>query len=133
MSDEKVVIHIERMNPETDTESHWETFEVPYKQRHSVLTLLHYVYENYDPTLAYRNYTCGRGLCNSCQVTIDGKVGKGCAIPVPAGAEIRVGPANGEVIRDVATVLRGGPDDPEILGEWKAESPNAARPNLDAL
>ena len=130
MSDEKVTLNIERLNPEVDAEPHWETFEVPYEQRHSVLTLLHYVYEELDSTLGYRNYTCGRGLCNSCQVNIDGKVRKGCATPVPAGAELKLRPANGEIIRDLATVLRGGPGDPDIFQEW-ASTPNAARPVLD--
>lgn len=122
MSDESIIVNVERMNPDKDTESHWDRFEVPYEQRHSVLTLLHYIYENFDRTLGYRPYTCGRGLCNSCQVNIDGKVGKGCATVVPAGAEIRVGPANGEVIKDVATILRGGPDEPAILEEWRREA-----------
>lgn len=122
---EPVIVHVERFNPKTDKESHWDRFEVPYEQRHSVLTLLHYIYEHYDPTLGYRPYTCGRGLCNSCQVSVDGKVRKGCAMPIGPGAEIRVGPCNGEVIRDVATVLRGGPDEPAILEEWRRDGGTA--------
>jgi succinate dehydrogenase/fumarate reductase-like Fe-S protein len=121
MTDGKVVVRIERLNPDTDTSPHWETFEVPYEQRHSVLTLLHYIYEHYDRTLGYRPYTCGRGLCNSCQVSIDGKVRKGCATPIAAGSEIELRPCHGVVIRDLATVLRGGPDEPAILAEWRRD------------
>jgi len=117
-----VIVHIERLNPDKDTKPHEEVFEVPYEQRHSVLTLLHYIYENYDPTLGYRPYTCGRGLCNSCQVSVNGKVRKGCAMPIEAGAEIFLGPCNTDVIRDLATVLRGGPEEPAILEEWRRES-----------
>lgn len=119
---DKVIVHIERLNPDVDKESHVETFEVPYEKRHSVLTLLHYIYENYDPTLGYRPYTCGRGLCNSCQVSVNGKVRKGCAMPIEAGQEISLGPCNTDVIRDLATVLRGGPKEPAILEEWRRES-----------
>ena len=122
MNEAKAIVHIERLNPEVDSEPHWEVFEVPYEQRHSVLTLLHYIYEHYDRTLGYRPYTCGRGLCNSCQVNIDGKVRKGCAIPVAAGSEIYLGPCNEDVIRDLATVLRGGPEEPAILDEWRREA-----------
>jgi succinate dehydrogenase/fumarate reductase-like Fe-S protein len=122
MSDEPITVHIERLNPDTESESTWETFTVPYEQRHSVLTLLDYIYEHYDRTIGYRPYFCGRGLCNSCQVKIDGKVRKGCATQVAAGASIRLSANNTNVIRDVATVLRGGPPEPEILAEWRAEA-----------
>lgn len=121
MSDEKITVRVARMNPATDTAAHEEVFEVPCEQRHSVLTLLHYIYEHYDPTLGYRPYQCGRGLCNSCQVSIDGKVGKGCATPIPAGTDVSVGPANGELVRDLVTILRGGPSEPAILAEWRTE------------
>ena len=33
MSDEKVIVHIERLDPEIENDSHWETFEVPYERR----------------------------------------------------------------------------------------------------
>ena len=121
MTDQSVTVHIERFNPETDSAPHSEVFEVPYEQRHSVLTLLHYIYENYDRTLGYRPYTCGRGLCNSCQISIDGKVRKGCAVPISAGAEIHLAPCNRYVIKDVATILTGGPREPDILEEWRRE------------
>lgn len=119
MSDEKVTVHVQRLNPEVETEPHWEVFEVPYERRHSVLTLLHYIYETFDPTLGYRPYTCGRGLCNSCQVNVDGKVRKGCAMPIAPGSEIHLGPCNKDVIRDLATVLHGGPAEPDEVEEWR--------------
>ena len=121
MSDEKVIVHIERLDPEIENDSHWETFEVPYERRHSVLTLLNYIYEHHDATLGYRNYICGRGLCNSCRVKIDGKIRKGCATPVAAGEEIYVRPCSEYVIKDLATVLTGGPEEPAILEEWRRE------------
>jgi succinate dehydrogenase/fumarate reductase-like Fe-S protein len=126
MSEQNVKVHVQRFNPETDVEPHWEAFEVPYLQRHSVLTLLHYIYEHYDPTLAYRNYTCGRGICDSCRVNIDGKVRKGCATPIAAGAEIRLAPCSKFVIKDLATVLVGGPPEPEVVQEWRADHATAA-------
>ncbi len=121
MNGEKVIVHIRRLNPAVESEPHWEVFEVPYEQRHSVLTLLHYIYEQYDATLAYRPYTCGRGLCNSCQVSVNGKVRKGCAMPIAAGSEIYVGPCGKDVIRDLATILHGGPSEPAVLAEWRRD------------
>lgn len=124
-STEKVTVHVERFNPATDTSLHWDTFEVPYEQRHSVLTLLNYIYEHYDRSLGYRNYFCGRGICNSCQVSVDGKVRKGCATPIKAGEEIRLSPCSKYVIKDLATVLIGGPEEPAVLAEWREEAERA--------
>jgi succinate dehydrogenase/fumarate reductase-like Fe-S protein len=119
MSDQPITVHIERFNPQTDAAPHWELFEVPYEQRHSVLTLLHYIYEHFDASLSYRNYTCGRGICDSCRVNLDGKVRKGCATPVQPGAEIHLRPCSAAVIKDLATVLPGGPAEPAVVGEWR--------------
>ena len=122
MAEQSVIVNIERFDPAHDSEPHWERFEVPYEQRHSVLTLLNYIYEHYDRTLGYRNYQCGRGICDSCRVNINGRVGKGCATPVPPGAEIVLRPCSKYVIKDLATVLTGGPAEPAILQEWRAEA-----------
>ncbi|HEY8838817.1 MAG TPA: 2Fe-2S iron-sulfur cluster-binding protein [Dehalococcoidia bacterium] len=121
-SDRNVTVHIERFNPNTDVEPHWEVFEVPYTQRHSVLTLLHYIYEQYDPALGYRNYTCGRGICDSCRVNLGGKVRKGCATPIKEGEEIYLRPCSKFVIKDLATVLPGGPAEPAVLEDWRQQS-----------
>ena len=120
MSELPVTVHVERFNPELDDAPHWQTFEVPYTQRHSVLTLLHHIYERMDPTLGYRNYTCGRGICDSCRVNLDGKVRKGCATPVAAGSEIRLRPCSKAIIKDLATVLPGGPAEPASLQPRRA-------------
>jgi fumarate reductase iron-sulfur subunit len=119
VSDKPVTVHIERFNPQANAAAHWEVFQVPYEQRHSVLTLLHYIYEHFDPTLGYRNYTCGRGICDSCRINLDGKLRKGCATPVPAGAEIHLRPCSNFVIKDLATVLPGGPAEPAAVEEWR--------------
>lgn len=115
MNDQPITVHVERFNPAADAAPYWQTFSVPSTRRHSVLTLLHYIYEQVDPTLGYRNYTCGRGICDSCRIKLDGKVRKGCATPVAAGAELRLRPCSTAVIRDLATVLPGGPAVPAAL------------------
>ena len=48
MASEKITVEIYR-SEKADEEPQF--FEVPYEHRHSVLTVLHYIYENYDPTL----------------------------------------------------------------------------------
>ncbi len=86
-----------------------QTYEVPYEQRHSVLTLLNYIYENQDPTLGYRHYTCGRGLCNSCRMNVNGRVRKSCATRVSPGEHLVLKPHRETLIYDLATVIGGGP------------------------
>ena len=123
--DQLATVNIERFDPEQDAESHWERFEVPYEERHSVLTLLNYIYGHFDRTLAYRHYQCGRGICDSCRVNINGKVRKGCATPVAPGSEIFLRPCSRYIIKDLATVLVGGPAEPFVLQEWRAEQEGA--------
>ncbi|MFQ5873005.1 MAG: 2Fe-2S iron-sulfur cluster-binding protein [Dehalococcoidia bacterium] len=83
-------------------------FQVPYEHRHSVLTVLNYIYENLDPTVGYRHYYCGRGLCNSCRMIINGKARKACAITVPPGTHLVLQPYKEKLIYDLVTVIGSG-------------------------
>lgn len=85
-------------------------FEVPYQHRHSVLTVLNYIYENLDPTLGFRHYLCGRGLCNSCRMIINGRARKACATVVPPGTHLVLKPYNEKLINDLVTVIGSGRD-----------------------
>ena len=71
----------------------------------TVQTLLRYIYENLDPTLAFRDYRCGSGLCNTCLVRVNGKTKRSCETLVPQGEELQIEPASGRVIRDLVTEL----------------------------
>ena len=79
-------------------------FQVPYEHRHSVLAVLNYIYESLDPTLGFRHYQCGRGICNSCRMNINGKVRKACSTVVSAGTHLVLKPANETPIHDLVTV-----------------------------
>lgn len=105
MVEDTVIVQVWRSHRETGHELGFQTYQVPYLRRMSVLTMLNYIYEHLDPTLAYRNYTCGRGLCNSCRVKLNGKTIKGCNILVRAGDRLVLRPFNDRVIRDLATVI----------------------------
>ena len=89
-----------------------QRFEVPYRQRHSVLTVLAYIYETADPTLAFRHYQCGRGICNSCRMNINGKERKACATVVPPGTHIVLRPSRDPLVRDLVTILGGNTAEP---------------------
>jgi len=60
------------------------------------------IYLTSDPTLAFRHYRCGRRLCRSCEVRVNGKVVRGCATLLHPGRAYRIEAARPEaVIRDL--------------------------------
>ncbi|MCZ7554344.1 MAG: hypothetical protein B6D39_08065 [Anaerolineae bacterium UTCFX2] len=101
---EPVTAEIFRFDPEVDAEPRMQTYVVPYRYRMSILTLLREIYETQDPTLAFRNQQCGRGICGTChvRVSVNGKLTKGCSVPLEPGSKITLTPASrAKVIRDL--------------------------------
>jgi len=78
-----------------------DTFEVSHRPGMTVQTMLRHIYEHADPTLAFRDFRCGRGICNTCRLKVNGKVIRACETPVQAGDEILLEPANDRIIRDL--------------------------------
>ena len=81
----------------------------------TVLEALQRVYQEKDPTLAYRRYRCGRRLCGSCEVKLDGRVVRGCATLLTPGESYRLEPARpASLVRDlVFTFVAGHPGEGE--------------------
>ncbi len=102
MASQKITVEVQRSG---DGERSPRYFEVPYDHRHSVLTVLNYIYQNQDPTLGFRHYFCGRGLCNSCRMFINGKPRKACATVVPPGTHLVLKPYNEILVTDLVTVI----------------------------
>jgi succinate dehydrogenase/fumarate reductase-like Fe-S protein len=101
---ESVTAEIFRFDPAIDTVPRMQTYVVPYRHRMSILTLLREIYEKQDSTLAFRNQQCGRGICGTChvRVSINGKLTKGCSVPLEPGSKIVLKPASqAKVIRDL--------------------------------
>ena len=71
------VVTIRRFDPSVDGESHFETYrDIPCRER-SVLDILQYIYEEHDPTLAFRG-PCAASCCKGCTLMINGKPGLAC-------------------------------------------------------
>lgn len=99
-----ITAEIFRFDPSQDDTPRMQSYTVPYTHRMSVFTLLREIYEKQDPTLAFRNQQCGRGLCGNChvQVGLNGKIAKGCTIPLKPGDHVVIEPYHKEkVIRDL--------------------------------
>jgi succinate dehydrogenase/fumarate reductase-like Fe-S protein len=106
---EKILkVKVLRYNPEQDKEAKYQIYEIPIKGTVFVLQILNYIYENIDPTIAYRRHLClgawdseTVNLCKACLILINGKPGFACSTVVE-GDEITLEPMRGyELIRDL--------------------------------
>lgn len=71
------VVTILRCDPSVEGDARLETYrDIPYKGR-SVLDVLNYIYEELDPTLAFRG-PCAANCCKGCVMMINGKPGLAC-------------------------------------------------------
>ena len=100
MQDDVVYVKISRSSS-IDKDKRLDAFEVPHAKAMTVLSMLRYIYENIDPTLAFRDFRCGRGVCNTCRVRVNSKLKRMCETPVQPGQEILLEPAPGRIIKDL--------------------------------
>ncbi len=97
-----------RFDPSSDREPRTQAYTVPYTHRMSIFTLLREIYETQDPTLAFRNQQCGRGLCGTCQfrIGVNKKLVKGCTVPLQPGDHVIIEPSSRKnVIRDLVVKI----------------------------
>lgn len=103
-SGDPIQADIFRFDPSRDDAPTMRRYVIPYTHRMSIFTLLREIYETQDPSLAFRNQQCGRGICGTCQfrIGVNGKLVKGCTIPLKPGDQVIIEPYNRKkVIRDL--------------------------------
>ena len=92
-------ISIKRYDPDKGGEPVWVDYEVPAHERTTVLEALMNIYENQDPTLAFR-FGCRFDKCGLCAVEVNGKPRMACYTDVKEG--MKIGPLAGmPVVRDL--------------------------------
>jgi succinate dehydrogenase/fumarate reductase-like Fe-S protein len=80
-----------------------DTYELHPAGPLNLLGVFREIYFHHDPTFGFRNFECGRGICSTCNVSFEGRVQKGCRIPVRDGSHIEIGPQNPDrSLRDIA-------------------------------
>lgn len=95
-------VSIRREDPLSGQDSYLRTYEVETKRDMTVLEILQEIYSRLDPTIAYRRYRCGRRLCRSCEVKLDGRIVRGCATLLHPGEIYLLEPAHPDsLIRDL--------------------------------
>lgn len=93
-----IVIKIRREDPLSKKEAYFETFEIPAEREMTILEILNEIYEKWDDTLAYRYYRCGRRICRSCEVKLDGKIVRACGTLLSPGGRYLLEPAYVEAL-----------------------------------
>ena len=66
------VVRVFRFDPAIDKEARYETYNgIPYTDR-SVLEVIETIYEEHDPSLAFRR-GCTNATCASCAIVVNGE------------------------------------------------------------
>jgi len=97
----KISVKIRRLDPSSDREPYYQTYEVPFVKGSSVMNVLDYIYEELDGTLAYYSHAaCLRGVCGRCMMMINGKAGLACQTLVAGDLTIEP-PPKAAIIKDL--------------------------------
>jgi len=95
-----VQLKVFRLNPEKAKAVSYATYELDGQD--SLLMALRFVRDHLDPTLAFRDYHCAKGVCGSCRMRVDGKPRKACETILKAGHTYLIEPLEGKpIIKDL--------------------------------
>jgi succinate dehydrogenase/fumarate reductase-like Fe-S protein len=98
----EIRLKIFRFNPDTDSVPYYVLYTVPWNEGLTLLAAIRKIYVTLDPTLGFRNYFCGRGLCGGCRVTVDGSAKRACHVVLAQNHEYLIEPLKDyPVIRDL--------------------------------
>jgi succinate dehydrogenase/fumarate reductase-like Fe-S protein len=82
-------VDVQRFDPQTDSEPRFQRYEVPTEEGWTALTVLRYIYENLDSTLAFYS-SCRLGKCAGCDSIVNGKLRFTCTYQV--NGDLRIEP-----------------------------------------
>lgn len=104
-SNKTATLRIERFNPDTDQEPHFQEYQVEMQQGMTILDALHAVKTEQDGSVTYRR-SCRHGICGSCGMNINGTNMLACENPLKdnldAEGEITIKPlSHVPVIKDL--------------------------------
>jgi fumarate reductase iron-sulfur subunit len=104
---DSIRLRVSRYRPDTDSEPHWQEYDVPLRKEWTVLDGLNHVKNEVDTTLSFR-WSCRMGICGSCGMTVDGEPKLTCAtfLSDHAPGPVTIEPlANFPVVRDLVVDL----------------------------
>lgn len=105
-----VSVVVKRFDPSLDEEPHLQTYRVPVEKGATVLSVLRYIYETLDHSLAYY-CSCRIGKCGGCRLRVDGRTKLACTALVRGDLTLEPR-ARFEVIKDLVVDDRVKISDP---------------------
>lgn len=78
----EISVKIKRADPDNSGAEQWSEYKVPVQPTMTVMQVLHHIYENLDPSLAYY-CSCRIGKCYGCYTQMNGKVILTCCKEAP--------------------------------------------------
>ena len=87
-----ITAKVYRCNPLISEETRYDTYQIESEHSMTVLGALRYIFRSLDPTLAFRDYECYRGVCMSCLMMVRGKRVRACSTMVEPGEKITIEP-----------------------------------------
>ena len=106
MAEKMINVKVFRFDPSMDKGPYYVTYQVPYEEGMSAVTVLDYIYQNLDSTLAYYDHAaCDLGICARCTGRINGKAGLFCQTAIQEDVTLEP-TSKARVIKDLV-VKRG--------------------------
>jgi len=116
---------VRRFDPSADSEPYYQEYTgIPFEGR-SVMEVLQAIYEELDPSLAFRRL-CIHGFCGSCFLLVNGEPVLSCQYPAQAEMKIEPHPKF-PVVRDLVVDL-----DHPVGGHWERHGLSSGLPKAPA-
>ncbi|HSB07729.1 MAG TPA: 2Fe-2S iron-sulfur cluster-binding protein [Thermodesulfobacteriota bacterium] len=104
-SGNQIEIRIRRLPTPSQEEARESVYFLPFMDGLTLHRALEYIYNRLDSTVAFRPYRCGKGICMSCLVSVNGKRKQACITFLKPGDRLLIEPDRARpVIRDLVTV-----------------------------
>ena len=102
MNKDRVKVNIVRYDP-AGNKRYIQTYEVPRGTKVRVLDFLNYIFDEIDPSLAYRRHLCNAKMCNGCLMMVNDKPRLVCwEVVSPKQKEMTLSPLKGrKVLKDL--------------------------------
>lgn len=103
-----IEIKIRRSSPESRPDLAVSSYRLRYREGMTLYSALEEVYKLIDQSIAFRRYRCGKGVCMSCVVSVNGERKQACTTLLMPGECVFVEPDSARpLVRDLVTILSG--------------------------
>lgn len=102
MNKKSIYLKVFRYDPSTDYAPTYKNYEIQWREGLLLLKALKDIRDNFDETLAFRDFCCGCSWCMSCLMMVNGKAIRACSRLLKAGESLLIEPLKGKpVIKDL--------------------------------